>query len=414
MTNARNNLLARVVDGSGKEAVMRGVFKFSHAMMAVGAVFLMSLGLVAAAGSGMLGGDDGVSFNANVISTSPTLFYVQREDDQSYVFLRFNNSTQFEDTSGAAIAWSDIGLNSRVVVEGTASPMARFFDAQVVRLMGPPVTPSPEATVVPATPEPTAVPTPEPTPEPTAEPSPVPEPVVTPKPEPVKTPKPEPVKTPGPQATEFYGTVVEMGSGHLVVAKDGGNVVVFFNGETHFPNGSPFVGVMVYVYGFKNSDGSVNAVKIMLKGTEFSGKVTTIWGSDIGVNVDGANKTVHTNGETAFPAGQPKVDDFVYVWAWKLGDGTFLATQVKVKAAPSPTFSGTIVGYFPEQFTICVQVAGHNGSQDGPCVGFGSDVKTVCYEFAAVEGELAVGKTVDIYKDHIEGNTYFAWKVVVH
>ena len=56
VANARNRLLARVADGSGKETVMRGIFKFSHAMMAVGAVFLMSLGLVAAAGSGVLTG----------------------------------------------------------------------------------------------------------------------------------------------------------------------------------------------------------------------------------------------------------------------------------------------------------------------------------------------------------------------
>jgi hypothetical protein len=132
------------------------------------------------------------------------------------------------------------------------------------------------------------------------------------------------------------------------------------------------------------------------------------------VFADGVNKTVHTDGNTQFPAGQPKVNDEVYVWAWEVGDGSFLAMKVKVKTAPTPTFSGMIVGYFPEQYTICVKVAGHSGLQDGPCVGLGSDVKTVCYEFADVVGELAVGKTVDVYKDHVEGNTYFAYKVVVH
>ena len=224
---------------------------------------------------------------------------------------------------------------------------------------------------------------------------------------------PEPVKTPQPAATEFYGTVVEKGGAHLVVAKDGGNVVVYTSGETQFPNGAPFVGVMVYVYGFKNADGSVNATKVMLKGTEFGGKVTAINGSDLHVLVDGATKVVHTDGNTQFPAGQPKVGDEVYVWAWKMGDGSFQATKVKVKAAPSPTYSGVIVGYFPDEKTICVKVAGHSGAQDAPCIGFGSDVKTTCYEFADVEGDLAVGKTVDVYKDHIEGNTYFAYKVVV-
>ena len=54
VANARNRLLARVADGSGKETVMRGIFKFSHAAVAVAAVFVMSIGFVAAAGSGVL------------------------------------------------------------------------------------------------------------------------------------------------------------------------------------------------------------------------------------------------------------------------------------------------------------------------------------------------------------------------
>jgi len=366
----------------------------------------MSIGFVAAAGSGVLtGGSNDVAFNARVVSTSPTLFFVQREDDQSFAYLRFNNGTRFEDASGAAIAWSGIVRNSRVSVEATPSTMARFFDTRVVRLMGAASTPTIAPTPAP-TPEPTPAPTPEPTPAPTAEPTPKPEPTHEPKPEPTQEPKPTP------QFTEFYGVVVEMGESHLVVATDGGNVVVHTSNETQYPNGFPFVGVKVYVAGYKNDDGSVNAVKVMLKGIEFTGKVTAINGSDLIVLADG-DKTVHTNEHTTFPAGLPKVNDFVYVRAWRLGDGTFLATEVKVKPAPSPTFSGVIVGYFPEQFTICVKVAGHSGAQDGPCIGFGSDVKTVCYEFAVVEGELAVGKTVDVYKDHLEGNTYFAYKVVV-
>ena len=219
---------------------MRGIFKFSHAMMAVGAVFLMSLGLVAAAGTGMLGEDDnGVTFNARVGSTSSTLFFVQREDDQSFLYLRFNSGTRFEDASGAAITWSDIARNSRVSVEATPSSVAYFFDTRLVRLIGAASTPTAAATPAP-TPEPTPVPTPEPTPAPTEAPvEPTPAPIVTPKPEPVKTPKPEPVKTPHPEATEFYGTVLEKGGAHLVVAKDGGNVVVYTSGETQFPNGAP-------------------------------------------------------------------------------------------------------------------------------------------------------------------------------
>ena len=406
VANARSRLLARVVDGSGKETVMRGIFKFSHAMMAVGAVFLMSLGLVAAAGSGVLtGGGNEVTFNARVVVINSTLAFVQREDDQSYVYLRFNNATRFEDPSGAAITWAGVARNSRVSVEATPSTMARFFDTRVARLMG-------------AASTPTAAATPAPTPEPTKAPAPTdeakPEPTQKPKPEPTQAPKPAQTEAPkpAPSFAEFYGTVVEMGESHLVLATDGGNVVVHTSNETQYPNGFPFVGAKVYVAGYKNDDGSVNAVKVMLKGIEFMGKVTAINGSDINVFADG-DKTVHTNEHTSFPAGLPKVDDFVYVRAWKLGDGTFLATEVKVKPAPAPTFSGVIVGYFPEQFTICVQVAAHSGAQDGPCIGFGSDVKTTCYEFGDVIGELAVGKTVDVYKDHLEGNTYFAYKVVV-
>ena len=159
VASARNRLLARVADGSGKETVMRGIFKFSHAMMAVGAVFLMSLGLVAAAGSGMLGEDDnGEAFNARVGSTSATLFFVQREDDQSFLYLRINNDTRFEDPSGAPITWSGIARNSRVSVEGTPSTVMYFFDARLVRLIGASGTPTAAATPAP-TPEPTPAPT---------------------------------------------------------------------------------------------------------------------------------------------------------------------------------------------------------------------------------------------------------------
>ena len=385
---------------------MRGFFRFSHAAIVVAAVFVTSIGLVAAAGSGVLTGESNeVTFNARVVVTKATLAFVQRDDDHSYVYLRFNNDTQFEDASGAAITWSGIARDSRVSVEATPSTKARNFDTRLVRLLGAASKPEPTQE---AKPEPTQAPKPEPTQEPQ------PEPTQKPKPGPTQAPKPEQTQAPkpAPSFAEFYGTVVEMGESHLVVATDGGNVVVHTSNETQYPNGSPFVGVKVYVAGYKNDDGSVNAVKVIVKGIEFSGKVTAINGSDLIVLADG-EKTVHTNEHTAFPAGQPKVDDFVYVRAWKLADSTFLATEVKVKPATAPTFSGVIVGYFPEQFTICVQVAGHSGAQDGPCIGLGSDVKTVRYEFGDVIGELAVGKTVDVYKDHLEGNTYFAYKVVV-
>ena len=61
-----------------------------------------------------------------------------------------------------------------------------------------------------------------------------------------------------------------------------------------------------------------------------------------------------------------------------------------------------------------MEVAGYTGSPVRPCTEFGAGVKTVCYEFAEVIGELAVGKTVDVYKDHVTEGTYFAYKIVVH
>ncbi len=125
---------------------MWGMFKFSHAAVAVAAVFVMSLGLVAAAGSGMLdGGSNTVSFNARAIVTDATLSFVQREDDQSYVYLRFDNSTRFEDASGAPITWAGIARESRIFVEATPPATGRFFDTHLVRLIGTGSTPTPSA-----------------------------------------------------------------------------------------------------------------------------------------------------------------------------------------------------------------------------------------------------------------------------
>ena len=404
ITEARNRLLARVAEGSrGKEAVMRGVFRYGHTALAVAALFVTSLGLVAAAGTGMLpgGGSNTVTFNARVVSTSPSLFFVQREDDQSYVYLRFNDGTRFEDAAGTAIAGSAIARNGRVGVEATSPTSGRIFDTQMVRLVGAAPTPAP-------TPGPTTAPAAEPTPEPTKPPE--AEPTVKPTQAPEATTKPtEAPKT----LSDFFGTVVAVGESHLVVATDTGNVLVHTSAETQYPNGFPFVGVKVGVLGYKNADGSYDAVKVIVKVMEFSGVVKAINGSDLTVFSSGVNQTVHTDGHTNFPTGHPVVNDEVFVRAWKLGDGTFLATDVKV-TPPAATFSGVIVGHFPGEFTICVEVAGYTGSPVGPCTEFGAGVKTVCYEFAEVIGELAVGKTVDVYKDHVTEGTYFAYKIVVH
>lgn len=406
VARARSKLLARVAEGSGKEAVMRGALKWGHAALAVAALFVTSLGLVAAAGTGVLpgGGSNHVTFDARVVSTSPSLFFVQRDDDQSYAYLRFNNGTRFEDAAGATIAWSAVARNARISVEATPPASGRVFDTQVVRLIGAGTTPSPS-------PKATEAPAPEPAPEPTKPPEAEP----TQKPEATKAPEATPKPTEASKTlSEFFGTVVELGESHLVVATDGGNVFVHTNGETQFPNGYPVAGVKVGVVGYKNADGSYTAVKVVVKVMEFTGIVKAIEGSDLTVFSGGSNLTVHTDAHTNFPYGHPVVNDEVLVRAWKLGDGSFLATDVKVKVA-TPTFSGVIVGHFPGEFTICVQVSGYTGAPVGPCTEFGTGVKTVCYEFAEVIGELAVGKTVDIYKDHVDPDgTYFAYKVVVH
>jgi cell division septation protein DedD len=403
IAKARNKLLERVAEGSGKEAVMRGMFKLSPAMVAAAAVFVMSLGLVAAAGAGVLtgGGSNGVTFNARVVSTASTLFFVQREDDQSYVYLVFNNNSRFEDESGSAIGWSGIPRNSRVLVEATPPASGRFFDTQLVRMIGTASTP---------TSAPTPEPTPAPTAEPTSEPTKAAEPEPTHKPEPTKAP--EPTKTPKPaeavqEAVEFWGTVTGIGEGHLAVNRENATpVTVWINGETAYPNGFPFVGVKVWVFAYKNGDGTFTAKKVTNKIAEFAGVVAAANGcSSFTISVSGANKTVLANEHTSFPQGCPVVGDEVGVLAYHMGDGTYLAKKIEVHADQPSVFEGVVIKNLTAEWTLKVQV--------------GAEYKIVCYEFASnaadlqAMGDSLVGKTVRVHVSSFDGSTHFAGLVEV-
>jgi outer membrane biosynthesis protein TonB len=403
IAKARNRLLARVVEGSGKESVMRGMFKLSHAAMAVAAVFVMSLGLVAAAGSGMLdGGSNTVSFNARAIVTDATLSFVQREDDQSYVYLRFNNGTRFEDASGAPITSAGIARESRIFVEATPPASGRFFDTHLVRLIGAGSTPTPAATALP-TPEPTPAPTPEPTPEPT------PLPTEAPKPEPPK-PEPTPKVTEKPaekDVVEFWATVTGVAPDHITGNKENVTpVTVWTNGETAYPNGQPFVGVKAWVLAYVNGDGTFTAKKVTNKMVEFGGVVKWADGcSAFTVRTDGADKGIWANGNTSFPQGCPVVGDKVGVSAYYMGDGSYLAKEISILADAPAVFEGVVIKNLTAEWTLKVQV--------------GSEYKIICYEFASnaadiqAMGDSIVGKTVRVHVDSFDGSTHYAGLVEV-
>lgn len=379
---------------------MRGMFKFSHAVMAVAAVFVMSLGLVAAAGSGMLdGGSDTVTFNARAIVTDANLSFVQREDDHTYLYLRFNSSTRFEDASGVPITWAGIAREARIFVEARPPSSGRFFDAQLVRLIGAGSTPTPALTASP-TPEPTPAPKPEPTPAPTEAPKPEP-----PKPEPTAkvTEKPAPPK----DVVEFWATVTKVAPDHITGNKENVTpVTVWTNGETVYPNGHPFVGVKVWVLAYVNGDGTFTAKKITNKMAEFSGVVKAGDGcSAFTVQVDGAQKTVRANEHTAFPQGCPLAGNKIAVFAYYMGDGSYLAREIGIIPDGPSVFEGVVIKNLTAEWTLKVQV--------------GAEYKIVRYEFASNAGDIQamgdsiVGKAVRVHVDSFDGSTHYAGLVEV-
>jgi cell division septation protein DedD len=399
MQRARNNLLTRVAEGSGKEAaVVRGIFKFANiAGVAVAAVFVAGIGFAAAGTGGLFGGNGSgqTEFQATVVSAAPTLLYVQNNDNSQYVYLVLSNQTQYEDANGNAIGRTDIHVRDRVWVRAMPSSIgARFFDANLIRLGGPPsdptAPPSQEATKAP---EPTEAPKPTDAPE-TPKPTDAP---ATPKPT-EKPATPKPTDKPVSDKIEFWGVVQVIAPSALQLQTEFGSVIVHVNGETEYPTGQPFVGVKVWVLGTKLDDGSFVGHRITVKAIEFIGQVTAVNGGTFTVNADGQSKTVTTNGETEFPNGVPVVGNLVAVYAFKMGDGSYLAKTMTVKTDVM-SFTGVIVQHLPGEFTIKVDVSG--------------TLKVVCYEFAEVQGTLAVGATVLVEVDHVDAGTYFAGLVKV-
>ncbi len=441
---ARRRLLERVAAGVGKEDVVRGIFRFAHvAAVTVIAVFVASVGLVAASGPDVFtkpfSGDDKPdveSFTARVVSANQRLWFVD-PDEGSHRWVWINEDTELQGPSGEPVDQLSVRRGDRVYLEAKPRPNSNSLDALLARLL------------MAAEPTPTPTPKPEATPPP-AEPTPTP----TPKPEPTQAP-PKPaevyfegwVKEMGASSfvlkdaagtrttilydgetefsadlavgvsvkvtawkmadgsylarhvdvgpVEFWGTVLAMGETFLNLQTDSGQVTVWTQ-EAQFV-GAPFVGVKVWVLGYKQPDGTWLAQKVTVKTIEFLGTVQSFDGSTLMVLSDGVSKTVRTDGSTSYPAGAPSVGSIVSVKAYKMGDGTFLAYEVYVKPQ---VFSGVVVMNLVDQWTLKVQV--------------GSELKVVCYEFAEnrdalkAAGDTLVGKTVEVHLDHIDGGTYFA------
>lgn len=439
-TSARSRLLERVAEGVGKEAVMHGIFRLAQvATVAVAALFVASVGLVAAAGPGVFtkpfGGDQEgktVAFTASVVSVGHVIALNETtlvvDSGTDYAYVRLTDKTKVQGPHGEPLEQTQIKKGDRVYVQAKRL-QGRYFRALLVRLVP---EDKPEA-------KPTATPAPEPTPAPT------PAPVEAPPPATEVTLEGKIMEVGGNyftlknasgitkvfynqetvfsgslstgvfakvsawkkadgtilarqvtvSAAEFWGTVVAMGEGSLTLQTESGTAIVYTQSDTVFA-GTPFVGVKVWVLGYKNADGSYRALKVTVKTAEFYGTVTAMEGGTLTVFKEGTTFTVRTDANTAYPNGAPYVEAQVFVKAYRMGDGTYLAFEVTVK---DWVFSGVITSHTPEQFTIQVDVGGQ--------------VREVCYEFADVIGTLEVGKTVEVHVDHVEGATHFAKLVKV-
>ncbi len=430
---------------------MQGVFKFAHlAGAAFGGLFLLGFGIVAASGPDALthpfGSDERgqhagtiEDFKGTVVEISQYQLVLARGDDETAFGL--TGETRFQDANGHAIEGESIDAGALVLVFAQRDG-ARWV-AVKVRLverdddLKPPVNNE--------TPTPTKAP----------EPTPTPKPEVTPEPEPTyveqgteavfegwvkevgdgyfllkqadytkltiyvtggtviegdlaagATARVEALVYPdgtiyaqhvklSQSATEFWGVVTAIGDGFMLLNTEFGQAKVYWRADTLWA-GDPFTGVKVIVTVTKNPDGSYTASKVIVKTAEFSGTVASVGAGSMNVNAWDSVLTVKWNAETAWQGPDPYVGAQVWVAAFKMGDGTFLATKIVVK---SPAFTGTVTAHMPGEFTINVLV--------------GSVTKVVCYEFADVIGTLAVGKTVYVEVDHTEAGTYFAGLVKV-
>lgn len=439
---ARQRLMQGVAAGTGKEEAVFGVMKFAHIAGAfVGTLFLMSVGLVAASGGAGIdspfgGGDDRpdeiVELKGEVVEVGSDRLVLARGDREVEVVV--NEDTVFKDENGHEADGVEKG--DFVIVQ--ARKDGDRFIAVKVRLIDPDMVHKPDAT-----PGPSATPKP----EATAKPAVTPVPPVDEPPPPAKPPPTSAVfeglvkelvdgsfllkQADGSKITihfngetvieghlsggttvrvealvypdggivatritvtqtEFWGVVVSIGSGHMIVNTEFGQVKVLFGGQTQW-SGDPFPGVKVIIAAVKNADGTYSAKYITVKTAEFSGPIAWREGSAMGVSAWDTTLTVKWNGQTAWQGPDPHVGGQVSVFAYKMGDGTFLAKQIVVKPE---SFQGTVVSHSPGEFAIQVQV--------------GAQVREVSYEFADVIGTLAVGKLVLVQVDHVEGPTYFA------
>ena len=443
---ARQRLMQSVAAGTGKEEPVFGVMKFAHVAGAfVGALFLMSVGLVTASGIGGIdspfggGGEDHdeiLELKGEVLEVSDDRLTIAKGDHE--IEFVVSEDTVFKDENGHEID----GVQQGDFVIVLAKKDGDVFVAVKVRLLDEDMVHKPDATPKPsATPKPDAIPVPEATPVlPVDEPPPA-------EPQPASAVFEGWVKELGDGSfllkqadatkitihfngetvidghlsvgaavrveasvypdgsivatritvtqTEFWGVVVSIGSGHMIVNTEFGQVKVLFGEQTQW-SGDPFPGVKVIIAAVKNADGTYSAKYITVKMAEFSGPIAWLEGAAMGVSAWDTTLTVKWNGATAWQGPDPHVGGQVSVFAYKMGDGTFLAKQIVVKPE---SFQGTVVSHSPGEFTIQVQVE--------------AQVREVCYEFADVIGTLAVGKLVLVEVDHVDASTYFASLVKV-
>jgi hypothetical protein len=446
-------LMQSISMGAGKEQAVFGVFKFAHVLGAVvGAICLMSVGIVAASGGPDAfvpfgGGDEKQSvetaeFKGEVTEFGEAQLVILTAEGPS----RFgvNENTVFKNAKGERIDGVEEG--DRVYV--LAKEGEEGLTALKVRIL-------PEEAVA----KPSPTPKPSPKPEATHAPKPTPvhedEPVHEEEPPPPAAPaeavfegwvkevgdgylllkQPDYTKltihvlaqtviegslAPGAtarvealvypdgtinalhirltsesQSKEFWGVVVSMGDSFMILNTEFGQTKVWWGSGTAW-SGEPFNGVKVLVNATKKPDGSYLASKIVVKTAEISGTVVSVGAGSMTVNAWDTVLAVKWNGETAWQGPDPYPGAQVWVAAYKLGDGTYLASKIVVKPQ---AFNGVITAHTPGELTIHVKVEGVT--------------KVVCYEFADVIGTLAVGKTVHVQVDHTEGGTYFASLVKV-
>src|SRR3990172_3783919 len=132
MAAARSRLLERVAGGWKKQAAVGGMFKFAHAaVMAVVALFVASLGIVAASEGGVFrpfggGGDkqEEVAFTATVVSVSEEQLVVMK--GRGEVFLAITDETRFQDESGKPMDGARIQKDDIVHVKAVVSGGGTF------------------------------------------------------------------------------------------------------------------------------------------------------------------------------------------------------------------------------------------------------------------------------------------------